>query len=65
MVGTYASPYADGSISYGGYANYSRHPGHFVLKIPDELPSGAAAPLLCGVCELHLPVPFPIGTIYS
>ena len=47
-VGTYNSKYADGSKSYGGYADYARVPSHFVLKIPDGIPSEAAAPMLCG-----------------
>jgi alcohol dehydrogenase (NADP+) len=32
----------------GGYANYWRGPSHFVIKIPDALPSDVAAPMLCG-----------------
>jgi len=49
MVGTYNSKYADGSgKSYGGYADYTRAPGHFVIKIPDGISSAEAAPMLCG-----------------
>lgn len=32
----------------GGYADYWRGPSHFVIKIPDEIPSDVAAPMLCG-----------------
>jgi alcohol dehydrogenase (NADP+) len=48
MVGTYNSKYP-GNIgkSYGGYADYWRGPSHFVFKIPDELSSEDAAPMLC------------------
>jgi alcohol dehydrogenase (NADP+) len=45
---TYNSRYANGDKSYGGYADYWRGPSHFVFKIPDALPSDAAAPMLCG-----------------
>ena len=48
MVGTYSSKYPDGSKSYGGYADYWRGPSHFVIKIPDSIPSEEAAPMLCG-----------------
>jgi len=47
-VSTYNSKYPDGSKSYGGYGDYWRGPSHFVFKIPDELPSDIAAPMLCG-----------------
>jgi alcohol dehydrogenase (NADP+) len=46
ILGTYNSKYADGSKSYGGYANYHRAPANFVFKIPDELDSADAAPML-------------------
>lgn len=47
-VGTYNGKYADGSKSYGGYADYCRAPGHFVVKIPDAISLAEAAPMLCG-----------------
>lgn len=45
---TYNSKWPDGSKSYGGYADYWRGSGDFVIKIPDEIPSDIAAPMLCG-----------------
>jgi alcohol dehydrogenase (NADP+) len=47
-VGTYNGKYSDGSKSYGGYSDYCRAPGHFIVKIPDGLSSAEAAPMLCG-----------------
>ncbi|KAL3422580.1 NADP-dependent alcohol dehydrogenase (zinc-binding dehydrogenase) [Phlyctema vagabunda] len=47
-VGTYNGKYPDGSKSYGGYSDYCRAPGHFVIKIPDAIPLSEAAPMLCG-----------------
>jgi alcohol dehydrogenase (NADP+) len=38
---------AKGQKSYGGYANYNRCPGHFVVKIPEGLDPALAAPMLC------------------
>ena len=56
MVGTYNSKYADGSKSYGGYADYWRGPSHFVIKIPESIPSEDAAPMLCGGITLYNPL---------
>jgi len=55
-VGTFASKYPDGSYSYGGYADYQRCPSHFVMKIPDAIPSEEAAPMLCGGITLYSPL---------
>ena len=56
MVGTYNGQYPDGSKSYGGYADYCRAPSHFVLKIPDAIPSDEAAPMLCGGITVFAPL---------
>lgn len=47
FIGTYAGRHKDGSKSFGGYSDYVRAPGRFVVKIPDSLPGGHAAPMLC------------------
>ncbi|BGP35901.1 hypothetical protein JCM10296v2_007753 [Rhodotorula toruloides] len=52
-VGTYNGRYSregpgKSAKSYGGYADYHRAPGHFVVKIPDGLDHAIAAPMLCG-----------------
>ncbi|KFY41784.1 hypothetical protein V494_02797 [Pseudogymnoascus sp. VKM F-4513 (FW-928)] len=56
MVGTYGSKFADGSKSFGGYADFSRTPGHFVVKIPDEIPSEDAASMMCGGVTVYAPL---------
>ncbi|KAF8477231.1 zinc-binding dehydrogenase [Kalaharituber pfeilii] len=56
LVTTYDSRYPDGSIAYGGYANYARAPGHFIFKIPDSIPSEHAAPFLCGGATVYSPL---------
>lgn len=45
-VNTFADKHPAGGMSYGGYADYHRAPSHFVLKIPDGIPSEEAAPML-------------------
>lgn len=56
MVGTYNSKYPDGSVSYGGYSDYWRGPSHFVIKIPDQISSEEAAPMLCGGITTYSPL---------
>lgn len=53
---TYNGKYADGSKSYGGYADYWRGPGAFVIKIPDGMSSAEAAPMLCGGVTVWSPL---------
>ncbi|KAK4540067.1 hypothetical protein LTR36_009808 [Oleoguttula mirabilis] len=56
MVATFGSQFPDGSNSYGGYADYHRAPSHFVMKIPEALPSEEAAPMLCGGVTVYSPL---------
>lgn len=53
---TYNGVYLNGGKSYGGYADYNRAPGHFVIKIPDGLSSAHAAPMLCGGITTYAPL---------
>ena len=53
---TYDDKYPDGSKSYGGYADYWRGPSHFVIKIPDAIPSEDAGPMLCGGVTVWSPL---------
>lgn len=56
-VNTYGSIYPDGEgKSWGGYADYNRTNGNFVIKIPDGLASEHAAPLLCGGVTVWTPL---------
>ncbi|KAI5777144.1 chaperonin 10-like protein [Geopyxis carbonaria] len=57
MVGTYNGRHANGGKSYGGYADYTRVPGHFVIQLSDiSLPSEILAPMLCGGVTLYSPL---------
>ncbi|KAK0642967.1 alcohol dehydrogenase-like protein [Cercophora newfieldiana] len=57
-VDTYNSKHLNGSKSYGGYATYYRGPAHFVIKIPDAIPSHEAAPMLCAGVTTYTPLRF-------
>ncbi|TMW61711.1 hypothetical protein Poli38472_010774 [Pythium oligandrum] len=53
---TYNSTYVDGQSAYGGYAEYVRVSGHYAFKIPEEIPSDVAAPLLCAGVTVYTPL---------
>lgn len=46
-VGTYKGTYPSGVKTYGGYASHIRVNSDFAFKIPDNIASEHAAPLLC------------------
>ncbi|KAG6583084.1 mannitol dehydrogenase [Phytophthora cinnamomi] len=53
---TYDAKYEDGSMAYGGYADYIRVDSNFAFKIPDNIPSALAAPLLCAGVTVYTPL---------
>jgi alcohol dehydrogenase (NADP+) len=56
MVGTYGK-YPDGTKSWGGYSDYTRIPGHFVIQLSDiSLPSHIVAPMLCAGVTMYSPL---------
>lgn len=55
-VTTYAQAYEDGYIGQGGYASHVRVHEHFVIPIPEQIPSHLAAPLLCGGVTVFSPL---------
>jgi alcohol dehydrogenase (NADP+) len=56
-VNTYGSVYPNGKDkSYGGYSNYNRTHGAFVVKIPEGIESADAAPMLCGGVTVYSPL---------
>ncbi|OQV06270.1 Alcohol dehydrogenase GroES-like domain-containing protein [Cladophialophora immunda] len=56
LVETYNSKYPDGSISFGGYANYKRCHQDLVFPIPSALPPEHAAPMLCAGLTVFSPL---------
>jgi D-arabinose 1-dehydrogenase-like Zn-dependent alcohol dehydrogenase len=58
MILTYAAKYYDGTTTYGGYSNIMVSDEHFVVRIPDNLPLDAAAPLLCAGITVYSPLKF-------
>ncbi|KAI9692601.1 MAG: hypothetical protein M1822_006832 [Bathelium mastoideum] len=62
MAPTYNAKYTNPNTgqelgkTYGGYANFWRGPSHFVIPIPDAIPSAEAAPMLCGGITTFAPL---------
>ncbi|KAJ3008433.1 hypothetical protein HKX48_008538, partial [Thoreauomyces humboldtii] len=59
QIGTYNGKFPEqqgAGKSFGGYADYSRVPAHFAFKIPDNLPSEVAAPMMCGGITVFSPL---------
>ena len=55
LVLTYASPYYDGTTTYGGYSDVMVAEERYVVRIPDNLPLDATAPLLCAGITVYSP----------
>ncbi|KAL6954212.1 8-hydroxygeraniol dehydrogenase [Sarracenia purpurea var. burkii] len=58
MIRTYNNTYLDGTITYGGYSDHMVANEHYVVRIPDNLPLDAAAPLLCAGITLYSPLKY-------
>lgn len=56
MVGTYNHRYPNGECTQGGYSDKIVVDENYVLRIPDNLPLDAAAPLLCAGITLYSPL---------
>ncbi|WP_371495157.1 NAD(P)-dependent alcohol dehydrogenase [Kitasatospora sp. NBC_00374] len=56
MVGTYNSVGRDGEPTYGGYSTHIVVDENYVLRIPEQIPLDAAAPLLCAGITLYSPL---------
>jgi alcohol dehydrogenase (NADP+) len=55
MMWTYNSHYADGATSRGGYADFVRVLSAYTFKIPENIPSDVAAPLMCAGTTVFTP----------
>ncbi|OMP01629.1 Alcohol dehydrogenase superfamily, zinc-type [Corchorus olitorius] len=58
MILTYGAKYYDGTITYGGYSDTMVADEHFIVRIPENLPLDAAAPLLCAGITVYSPLKY-------
>ncbi len=56
LVGTYNGTDRDGTTTYGGYSTHIVTDEDFVLRIPENLPLDATAPLLCAGITTYSPL---------
>ncbi|KAI9716653.1 MAG: hypothetical protein M1812_005191 [Candelaria pacifica] len=56
QVDTYNAPYPDGTISQGGYSSHVRAHEYFTFKIPDNIATELAAPMLCAGLTSYSPL---------
>ncbi|KAM7276868.1 hypothetical protein ACFE04_018734 [Oxalis oulophora] len=56
MILTYNSKNVDGTITYGGYSDSMVADEHFIVKMPNNMPLDAGAPLLCAGITLYSPL---------
>ncbi|KAI5798465.1 chaperonin 10-like protein [Pyronema domesticum] len=56
VVETYNWRYKDGSLAYGGYADYVRIHENFVYPIPEGIAPEIAAPMLCAGVTMYSPL---------
>ncbi|KAL1297622.1 hypothetical protein AAFC00_006180 [Neodothiora populina] len=55
-IDTYGAPYPDGTLSQGGYASHIRAHEYFTFKIPDNIETSIAAPMLCAGLTVYSPL---------
>ncbi|KAG8527783.1 uncharacterized protein KY384_007937 [Bacidia gigantensis] len=55
-VDTYGAKYKDGTISQGGYASHIRAHEYFTFKIPDNISTADAGPMMCAGLTVWSPL---------
>jgi len=56
QVATYNAKYPNGDVAHGGFASHIRAHEYFTFKIPENLDSAVAAPLLCAGITTYSPL---------
>lgn len=56
QVDTYGAKHPDGTVSQGGYSSHMRAHEYFTFKIPDNLETALAAPMLCAGLTTYSPL---------
>ena len=56
MIVTCNGTYSDGTKAYGGFSDIMVANEHYVVRIPDNIPLDAAAPLLCAGITVYSPL---------
>jgi D-arabinose 1-dehydrogenase-like Zn-dependent alcohol dehydrogenase len=55
-IDTYGAKYEDGTIAMGGYSSHIRAHEYFTFKIPDNISTDEAAPMMCAGLTVYSPL---------
>ena len=58
MMASYGATYYDGTKTYGGFSDFMVVDEHFVVRILDNMPLDATAPLLCAGISVYSPLKY-------
>lgn len=58
MILTYSVKNTDNTVTYGGYSDTMVADEHFIIRIPDNMPLEAGAPLLCAGITVYSPLKY-------
>lgn len=56
MIDTYGAPYPDGTVSQGGFSSHVRSHEKFTFKIPDNIETKHAGPMMCAGLTVYSPL---------
>ncbi len=56
VLDTYGAPYEDGTIAQGGYSSHVRAHEYFTFKIPDNIETKDAGPMMCAGLTVWSPL---------
>jgi len=55
-IDTYGAPHPDGTIAQGGYSSHIRSHEYFTFKIPENIETAVAAPMMCAGLTVYSPL---------
>ncbi|KAG2694402.1 hypothetical protein I3760_08G141900 [Carya illinoinensis] len=58
MILSYGACYYDGTVTYGGYSDTMVADERYILRLPENMPLDAAAPLLCAGITVYSPLKY-------
>ncbi|CAN1231576.1 Alcohol dehydrogenase 9 [Linum grandiflorum] len=63
VIQTYNSIDLDGTMTYGGYSDHMVADERYIVRIPENMPLDAGAPLLCAGITVYSPLKYYVGHV--
>ncbi|CAN1231572.1 Mannitol dehydrogenase (Fragment), partial [Linum grandiflorum] len=63
VIQTYNSIDLDGTMTYGGYSDHMVADERYIVRIPENMPLDAGAPLLCAGITVYSPLKYGLGHV--